>query len=236
MSTDTAPPSSTEVATTGPSGLAPLYQRPAGQNLEERSTPIIYLMADLSRMVQSGLAKRGQIVAALSAEDEDPLLLADAGGDSFKAFILTQERYVTRGDGTDGWERLPGDYQRDFNNPDDNDVNVGYRYLIAIPGNKYPVASLLLIRTAGRDAFKKINFELDNAMNTGSTEPVFVEFSSKEATSNQNGKKYFKWVARSATPTDDDLEFVKPFVEQAIAIRDAQSQQERPAITSGASF
>lgn len=230
---------STEVATQDAPALPAVYQRPAVPTAGpgERSVPIVYLMADLSRAVKSKLADAGDVCAMLSAEDDEPYFLigGDSGEESFRAFVIGVQRYVTRGGAGDDWERLPDDYVRDPNNPEDDDVNVGFKYAISVPGATFPVYSLLLIRSAGRNAYQKVNFALDNARVTDptGTDPVMIEFGTKVASSKKGGHTYHQWTAKRVDPTDDELDFVRPI---AASYNPAPSRPRDEEQSSGASF
>lgn len=211
MSTTTTPKgstvsTSTEVAAPTEAPLPSIYKRPTpAANPGERAVPIVYLMADLSKAVKARIAEPGDIVAMLASDDTDPYFLTggDTDADSFRAFIIDYERYVTRGGAGDDWERLPSDYQRAADGSDD-DVNVGFRYVIHVPGGHFPLYSLLLIRAAGLGAYKKVNFAIDQAANAGSPDVVMIEFGTATATSKKNGATYHKWTAKGVPNPDPD--------------------------------
>lgn len=237
--------SSTEVAVTDGAqvpALPGMYRRPTTQAAPgERTIPIVYLMADLSRAVKSGIAKPGNVIAAVGPDDDDPYPLIENPDETFRAFIIDYHRYVTRGGGDDPWERLPNDYVRDPSNPADADVNIGYKYAIAVPDAGFPLYSLLLIRSAGLNARKKVNFVLDDAVvrDPDGTDPVMIEFGVKTANSNK-GHTYWQYTAKAVEPTKDELEWVRPIASgyAASAAQQFQAQPSRPEVpeSSGAGF
>lgn len=226
-----------EVATTSDAALPAMYSRPVSVgSSEERAVPIVYLMADLSRPVKNKVAEPGNIIAALDPDDTEPYFLVDEPGGTFRAFVLDGHRYVTRGGAGSPWERLDNDYIRATDGSDD-DVNVGYRYAISVPGASFPLYSLLLIRSAGRSAFQKVNLALDTAFHNQATDPVMIEFGAF-STNNRQGQPYFKWSAKTAKPTEDELDAVRPIIlayqTQAEAFKARAAEPE--AKSSGAGF
>lgn len=226
---------STDLSTRETPALPAMYSRgaSAAATADERAIPIVYLMADLSRPVKNGTAKPGNVIAALDPDDTEPHFLIDDPSETFRAFILDSHRYVTRGGAGEEWERLPNDYVR---GDGDDDVNVGFRYAIAVPDGHFPLYSMLLIRTSGRSAFQKVNFAIDSAINRGATDPVMIEFGVTEVP-NRKGQRFWKWVAKTATPTDDELAWVGPIMTDYVKAA-ARFQTDAPTVpvSSGAGF
>lgn len=223
--------------------LPPMYNRPVEAYDGDQAIPKVYTLYEQSGIVESGAARSGDIVLALNREDFNPTILIREDTDTFQAFILDSERYVTKGRSGERWQRLANDYVRDRNNPDDADVSIGYRYPIAITGMDFPFASMLLTRTAGRAAFQSINHALNAAAMAGQAFPVLVEFSRIRAVGQESGKGYWKMVPKpfpAETTPPELIEWVMPFVREyraAYANRIPDEQPDRPQIAApGASF
>lgn len=180
----------------------------------EVQLPSIYLQAALSKAVQSGTCKPGDVILALGADDPDPVFLIGGpeGRESFDAYIVSRKRvFTTTRNGR--LEFLPA---RDF---DDPDCWEGFNYLLSIPTVDDVIpARLLLTRMAGRIASKRLNFFIDRQLHAGSDDPAHVRFTISSRTNNK-GHNFHVFQTASIPPGED--------VEVARAMREYASFMQR---------
>lgn len=190
-------------AVAAPAAMPSLYSNPTESSVDygDLVVPKVYLMQPLSKMVESGVAKSGDAVMALDADDSSPEFLI--GGpdnrESVTAIVLDRHRKVVN-TADNGWEYLPDDYVR---GADERDVWVGYNFLVLFPDVDPDVpAKWLLIKTAGAPVFKKINTLLSIKQARGDTDPLAIEVSTVKKTS-RGGQVYNAFSVTDATLTDD---------------------------------
>ena len=219
----------TEVAIHTPAPLPAMYN-PADIRSSDIKIPSIYTQQGLSQLVQSGDTKIGDVVVALSADDDEFEWLI--GGpeklESFVAFVIGLKRTVIRQPQGEQMTFLPNNYERAEG---ERDVWVGYTYLLAIPALELfrTPCRLMAIKTAGRGVFTKVNHMLETARLRGDGgKPLAVRFTAKEDTGTKSGQKYYKLVPGNVDAADlseDDLataedwlrEFASMFTRDEVA-------------------
>lgn len=213
-----------------PAAMPSLYSNPAESAVDFGDTvvPKIYLMQPLSQLVAADVAKSGDAVMALSADDEGAthLIGGPEGRESFTAIILDRHRKVINT--ADGFEYLPDDYVR---GPDERDVWVGYNYLVLVPEIDPDVpAKWLLIKTAGAPVFKKINTLLSIHQARGNTDPLGIKVSTTKKTS-RGGQTYNVFTVAEATLTDDEKAAAYRAIERGATLGPQQNagMNETPA-------
>jgi hypothetical protein len=161
-------------------------------HIEDLQLPSIYVLADLSQQVKSGVAKPGSVTRALGSDDIDPVILIDYEKDpkgTFDGYLVGSDRFVIRAAPGEDFEWLPKHYQRQ---PDERDVWIGYFFYLAQPDiDDILPARMMLWRTAGTPVYKKLNTYIAKNRAEGSSEPVRVEFGSVLRHGTKSGKPYY---------------------------------------------
>jgi len=217
-------------APVAPAAMPSLYSNPAESAVDFGDTvvPKIYLMQPLSQLVEAGVAKSGDAVMALSADDTGAqhLIGGPEGRDEFTAIVLDRHRKVINT--ADGFEYLPDDYVR---GPDERDVWVGYNFLVLIPEVDQDVpAKWLLIKTAGAPVFKKINTLLSIHQARGNTDPLAIKVSTTKKTS-RGGQVYNVFTVAEAPLSEAYKDLAYRAIERGASLGPQQTagMNETPA-------
>ena len=161
------------------------------------SFPMLLIQQPLSVQVSEGITTAGDVIVALSTDDEDPEVLIHKGEGNFTGYPIARRKFVAR-QLDNGMEYLPDNYVR---GEDESDVWTGFQYLLYIPEyhELLPVRAQLW-KTAGRPASKNINFCMEAAAVEGGNTVPNIKFGCKLKTS-KGGHKYWQL---TATPAEAD--------------------------------
>jgi hypothetical protein len=159
-----------------------LVQTPALQlTAEDVALPRLYIGQFMSKAVQEGNVKMGQIYSALSADDPEPRILwtpGEDGGVLFHVLGLRKGKSIV-----DGGELMLFDYD-DPNAP--ADAWVTYNYTVALPEVDAEVPHKLLLTRTGRPAALQVNMVLTRGRNKPAFEHAFRLTTAQRQ--NQKGK------------------------------------------------
>ena len=178
--------------------LAPIYAPMDVTDITLPSVKLVYAMSDYAK---AGIAKEGDVTLSFGNDDLEPRFLI--GGNSsdktFRAYIIGSDKTAaTTKDNTIEWQD-----RRDYDDPDSQDV---WFFQLHLPVTEPDIpVRLMLWKAAGSPAAKMINTMLLRHAQTGSTDPLCVQFSVGERKS-KNGPYIYKfWQVSSATPDPDEV-------------------------------
>lgn len=212
--------------------LPSLYE--AADN-DARQLPSVYLLQGLSKAVQNGIGKPGQVIVGLGADDPDPTFLIEEKDGKFDAYILDRRKSYARYGQGGQMDWLDKDEYDEARRAGDRDVWVNWHYTIAVPSVDETVPMrLMLSRTAGLKASKALNFVVDKAIALGQI-PV-ATFSVTEATSKTTGSKYHMLQVTSGESTTDGLKAASHQQEYFATVAHSRADRALPAGTDQPDF
>jgi hypothetical protein len=197
---------STEIVKHETPALPTLYD---AVDVADIQLPGIYLQTGNSQGVSNGISKPGDVILGLGAGDSDPEFLITEGQPTFDAYVIGRKKFAAT---TDENDRIVfhKDNRRD---PDDPKSWEGFFFLLALPDIDPSIpARLMLWKTAGKTAIRKLNFFIDRAIkesnDTGNEFiPPHVRFSLLNRTG-QKGHPYKAWEV-VVIPVDDGVELAR---------------------------
>lgn len=203
-------------------------------SINDLTLPKIYLMQGLSKQVEEGNYRPGQVLAGSSNDDPAAQLLVDKPGETFTAFVLSREKFAATT--ANGSLEFHPDKRRD---PNDRQSWEGWFFELYIPaiGMLLPVR-VMLWKSGGRKAAQVINTLIQRAVSEGNSDPLPIKLTSR-ATTNPTGQKYYEWVAMPVdlltdTISDEDRENAVQVRQTAAAVRDARKyENDAPAAHDG---